>query len=118
MSKTFVYRVIFVEDDEIYEIFAKHVAESEMFGFIIVEDMLFGEKSTVVVDPSEELLKARFSGVRKTFIPMHSVIRIDEVESEGAVKICKKGKNGDNVRHFPANIYTSLENNNNRDTDK
>ena len=39
------------------------VHQSGLLGFIEVEEIVFGEKSSVVVDPSEESLKSEFSGV-------------------------------------------------------
>jgi hypothetical protein len=75
-----------------------------MFGFIEVEELIFGEKTSVVVDPTEENLKTEFEGVKRTYIPMHSIIRIDEVEKEGSAKISEGSENGSNVMPFP--IYT------------
>ena len=63
---------------------------------------MFDEHTTVVVDPSEEKLKSEFEGVTQTIIPMHSIIRIDEVEKRGTPKIADVG---DNVSTFPP-IYT------------
>ena len=40
-----------------------------------------------LVDPSEEKLKAEFQGVKRSYIPMHAVIRIDEVEDSGPARI-------------------------------
>jgi len=105
MSKKTVYKVIFQNQGKIFEIFARSVHEGEMFGFIVVEEIVFGERSSVVVDPSEENLKSEFSGVARTYIPMHSIIRIDEVEKEGASKITDLPENASNVASFPA--YTS-----------
>ena len=65
-----------------------------------IGDIVFGEKTTVVVDPSEEHLKSEFHGVRRTYIPMHAVVRIDEVEKEGVATISK----GDNIAPFPLQI--------------
>lgn len=107
MSKKNVYRVIFMQNDTIYEIYAKHVSESEMFGFVVIEDLLFGEKSSVVVDPTEERLKALFFDVKKTFIPMQSVIRIDEVAKEGHAKISQAAKQSGNVSLFPPSFVPS-----------
>ena len=98
-----VFRITYVQDDEIIEIYAKQVTESDMFGFLVIEEILFGEKSTVVVDPTEERLKAQFNNVIRTYIPMHNVLRIDEVDKEGIAKITKAGAASakGNVRHFP-----------------
>jgi Domain of unknown function (DUF1820) len=58
------YRVTFLNQGKVYEIYARNVAHGEMFGFIEVSDIVFGERSQVVVDPSEESLKHEFSGSR------------------------------------------------------
>jgi hypothetical protein len=102
MSKKPIFRVIFVQNDKIFEMYAKHVTESDMFGFVVIEDLLFGEKSSVVVDPMEEKLKAQFGGVIRTYVPVQSVIRIDEVEKQGQAKMSKKAKGDGNISHFPS----------------
>ena len=94
MAKKTIYKVIFQNQGNIYEIFARSVHEGEMFGFIVVEEIVFGERSSVVVDPSEEKLKSEFNEVSRTYIPMHSIIRIDEVEKEGASKITELPESG------------------------
>src|SRR5690606_26239064 len=75
-----IYRVIFLNQGQIYEIYAAQIYQSELYGFIEVEEFLFGERSQMVVDPSEERLKSEFAGVQRSFIPMHAIIRVDEVE--------------------------------------
>ena len=54
----------------------------------------------MIVDPAEEKLKNEFSAVKRSFIPMQSVVRIDEVEKEGACKISEAPQGG-NVSPFP-----------------
>lgn len=82
-----IYRISFVNQDKVYEVFARQVYESDLYGFVVVEEMVFGTQSTVVIDPGEERLKAEFEAVKRSFIPIHSVIRIDEVEQPGVSKI-------------------------------
>ena len=65
-----------------------------MYGFVVIEDFIFGEKSAIVVDPSEEKLRTEFEGVSSSFIPMHEIIRIDQVEKRGAAKIIDANKAG------------------------
>ena len=84
-----IYKVVFFSNEEIYEIYAEHVYSSDLYGFIVIEGIIFGEKAKVVVDPSEERLKAEFESVSRTYIPMHSVLRIDEVEKAGTSEIRK-----------------------------
>jgi len=110
MPKKPLYKVIFHNQGKIYEIYAKSVHQGAMFGFIEIEKLVFGEKTTVVLDPTEENLKSEFSGVSRTYIPMHSVIRIDEVNKQGTAKITESTGNGENVMPFP--VYTRGEESN------
>lgn len=92
MSEKHIYKVVFVNRDQVYEVYAKSVYQGDMYGFVIVEDFVFGEKSTIVVDPSEEKLRAEFEGVKRSFIPVHEVVRIDQVERRGVAKIISSEK--------------------------
>lgn len=98
-----IYRITFLNKGKVYEVYVKQVYQSDLYGFIEIEDYVFNEKTQVVVDPSEEKLKAEFSGVRRSFIPMQAVIRIDEVEKSGVCKI----SNGDNITPFPVSLVGS-----------
>ena len=87
MSMKTIFRINFVSAGEVYEIYAANVAQGGLFGFIEVEEILFGERSKLLIDSSEERLKTEFEGVQRTFIPLHSVLRIDEVEKAGRGRI-------------------------------
>ncbi|QEQ95690.1 DUF1820 family protein [Neptunomonas concharum] len=82
-----IYRVMFVNQDKVYEVFVNHVFQSDMWGFIQLEGFVFGSKSDLLVDPSEEKLKQQFAEVERSYIPMQAIIRIDEVKKEGVAKI-------------------------------
>lgn len=97
-----IYKVIFLNQGQIYEIYATQIYQGELYGFIEVEEFLFGERAQVVVDPSEERLKNEFADVKRSFIPMHAIIRIDEVEKEGIAKVTEAGSG--NVAAFPVNF--------------
>jgi len=101
MGKTSeIYKIAFLNKGKVYEVFVKQVYQSDLYGFIEVEDFVFDERSQVVVDPSEEKLKAEFNGVKRSFIPIQAIIRIDEVEKSGVGKI----SSGDNISPFPVSI--------------
>lgn len=104
MSDNQIYKVIFHNQGKVYEIYAQNVHPDSMFGFIEVEKLLFGERTSVVVDPTEENLKNEFEGVERTYIPMHSIIRIDDVQKQGTAKITENGSKDGNVMPFP--LYT------------
>jgi hypothetical protein len=96
-----IFKVIFSNQGQVYEVYAKQVSQGELFGFIEVEQLLFGERSKLIVDSSEERLKTEFSGVKRVFIPMHSVVRIDEVEKQGPARITPSEGGTGIVRAFP-----------------
>ena len=87
MSEKHIYKIVFVNREQVYEVYAKSVYQGDMYGFVIVEDFVFGEKSTIVLDPSEDKLRTEFEGVKRSFIPMHEIVRIDQVERRGTAKI-------------------------------
>ena len=104
MATSHIFKVVFVNQGKLYEIYARKVSHGNLLGFIEVEELVFGERSAVVVDPSEERIKAEFEGVKRTYIPMHSVVRIDEVRKQGVSKI--SAYEGSNVAQFPMPVYT------------
>ena len=99
-----VYRVFFQNQGQIYEVYARSIYQSELYGFVEIEDYTFGNKSQVVIDPSEEKLRNEFEGVQRSFIPMHAIVRIDEVEKEGVAKITSS--DGSTVTPFPMPVPT------------
>ena len=58
MAASHIFRIMFVNQGKVYEIYARKVGHGDLFGFIEVEDVLFGERSSVVLDPSEERIKS------------------------------------------------------------
>ena len=82
-----LYRVYFSSEGKAYEIYARKVDGSEMPGFIQVEELVFGERTSVVVDPGDEALRKEFAGVTRLHLPYHAVSRIDEVEKSGPGRV-------------------------------
>ncbi|MBV8144733.1 MAG: DUF1820 family protein [Gammaproteobacteria bacterium] len=108
MATSHIFRIVFVNQGKIYEVYARRVSHGELFGFIEVEELMFGERTSVVLDPSEERIKSEFSGVKRTFLPMHSILRIDEVKKHGTAKITVlEGGSAANVAQFPMPMYSS-----------
>jgi hypothetical protein len=104
MTKKTLYRVTFINHERIFEVYAKRVGQGNLFGFVAIEEILFGETSSIVVDPGQERVKNEFQGVKRTHIPMHSILRIDEVDKEGIAKVTTVTKEN-NVTQFPAPSY-------------
>jgi hypothetical protein len=99
-----LYKVTFMNQGQVYEVFARRVSQGGLLGFVEVEGLVWGEKTTVVVDPSEERLEREFEGVKRSYLPMHSVIRIDEVQKRGQSRITDISKDG-NVAPFPVPYF-------------
>jgi hypothetical protein len=105
MAASHIFKVLFVNQGKVYEIYARKVGHGGLFGFVEVEELVFGERSTVVLDPAEERIKSEFEGVKRTYLPLHSVLRIDEVKKQGVSKITSL--EGGNVTQFPVSMYSS-----------
>ena len=101
MKKSNVYKIKFIQLGEIYEVFARHIYQSEMYGFIEVEEYIFNRDKQLVVDPTSEKLKNEFLNVERSYIPLNSIVRIDEVDGLGEAKITE---NKGQVSPFPLNI--------------
>ena len=106
-----IFKVTFLNKGRVYEVFVKQVYQSDLYGFIGIEDFVFDERTHVVLDPGEEKLKAEFSGVKRSFIPIQAIIRIDEVEQSGVSKI----SSGENITPFPMSIVGGKTDSKNRD---
>ena len=104
MKKSNVYKIKFIQLGEIYEVFARHIYQSEMYGFIEVEEYIFNRDKQLVVDPTSEKLKNEFLNVERSYIPLNSIVRIDEVNETGEAKI---KENKGQVSPFPLNIQPS-----------
>jgi hypothetical protein len=105
MASKPIYRIAFLNQGKVYEIYARRVSQTgALFGFVEVEELVFGARKSVVVDPAEERLQLEFAGVKRTYLPMHYVLRIDEVDKQGTGKITNA--EGGNVAQFPMPVYT------------
>lgn len=105
MSTQRLYRVTFLNQGQVYEVYARKVSHGGMMGFVEIEKLVFGEKTTVLVDPSEEKLKNEFANVERTYVPIHAIVRIDEVNKQGTGRI--HAVSGDSAKIMPFPVYTS-----------
>ena len=94
-----IYKVLFHSQGQVYEVYAHNIYQSDLYGFVEIEDYIFGNRSKMLIDPSEDRLRNEFEGVQRSFIPMHAIVRIDEVEKEGVAKI--SDSKGEKVTPFP-----------------
>jgi|TARA_B110000914_G_C15128778_1_gene293966 hypothetical protein len=102
-SEKHLFRIQFIASGERYELYVREVCQGSMFGFIEIGDFVWDTHTSLVLDPSHEKLKDEFADVTRTYVPMHSVLRIDEVKKQGTSKITTLS---DKVTAFPTPIYT------------
>ncbi len=101
VSRKTIYKIVFLNDSKVYEIYARSVGQSNLLGFVEVEGLLFGERTQVVVDPTEEKLRSEFANVDRTFLPLHAVVRIDQVAKRGTARITAVTAAADKLRLLP-----------------
>jgi hypothetical protein len=105
MAANHIYRIMFVNQGKVYEIYARKISHGSLLGFVEVDELIFGERTSVVLDPGEERIKTEFAGVRRSFLPVQAVLRIDEVLKQGVSKIVAL-EGGASVSPFPTHLYT------------
>ncbi|MFC2992713.1 MULTISPECIES: DUF1820 family protein [Halomonas] len=93
-----IYRVVFHQQEEVWELYAREIFQSDLWGFIEVEEFVFGDASRLVVDPSADKLRHTFEGVIRSYLPLNAIVRIDEVEREGSPRAVKSNSR---VAEFP-----------------
>ena len=100
-----LYKIKFVQQDTIYEIYARYVSEESLMGFIEVEELIFSEQGSDE-DQSEARLRAEFKNVKRCYLPMHTLLRIDEVSKQGKSKVEAVNSTDNNVSHFPGQVIS------------
>jgi hypothetical protein len=103
MSSQHIFKVLFVNQGKVYEIYARKISHGGLLGFIEIDELVFGERAGVLLDPAEERIKSEFEGVKRSYLPLHSVLRIDEVSKRGPSKISEY--EGSNVTPFPSTLF-------------
>jgi hypothetical protein len=95
-----LYKVIFLNHGKVYEIYAKRIAASDLYGFTYVAELSFSTGDGMLVDPAEEKLKEEFAGTSALHLPMHSIVRVEEVAQGGIAKI-RDQHTGEKIMPFP-----------------
>ena len=95
-----LFRIAFLNHGKVYELFCTGVCTSGLFGFVEVSGLVFSEKDSLVVDPTEEKMRDEFDGVEILHLPMHSVLRIEQVKKKGQAVI-RDRESGEKVTPFP-----------------
>ncbi len=95
-----LFRVAFLNHGKVYELYCSGVCSSSLWGFVEVSGLEFGEKDSLVVDPTEEKMRDEFDEVEVLYLPMHSVLRVEQVRKKGQAVI-RDRESGEKVTPFP-----------------
>lgn len=104
--KSKIYKVIFLNQGKVYELFCRSVSSSSMMGFVEVSELVLDTGEGVVVDPIEERMREEFGEVEVLYLPMHSVIRVEQVKKRGQ-SVIRERESGEKVTRFPTDINRS-----------
>ena len=96
-----LYKVTFLNQGQVYELYAGRVASSALWGFIEIAELQFDLREGVLVDPVEERLRGEFADTRSLHLPMHGIVRVEEVEKKGAAAIRDAATGESVVTPFP-----------------
>jgi hypothetical protein len=99
-DKEQLFRIAFLNHGKVYELFCSGVCTSGLLGFVEVSGLQFGDKDSLVVDPTEERMRDEFEGVEILHLPMHSVLRVEQVRKKGQAVI-RDRESGEKVTPFP-----------------
>ena len=100
MAEKRLYKIIFLNNGKVYELFSEGVTSSGLWGFIEVSDLVFDMTEGLVVDPTEEKMREEFKDARVLHLPIQSVLRVEEVAKRGQCLI-RDRKSGEKVTPFP-----------------
>lgn len=95
-----MYKIAFLNQGKVYELFCRQVASSNLYGFIEASKLVFETDDSVVIDPTEERMREEFELTEILFLPVHAVIRIEKVSKRGAC-IIREQTTGEKVTQLP-----------------
>ena len=101
MNTRVLYKITFHNAGKIYELYARRVSSSSLWGYTEVADLVFDVNEGLVVDPTEERLRDEFANTRVLHLPLQSVVRVEEVDRKSPLSIRDAGTGEKVVTPFP-----------------
>ncbi len=100
MTKQKLYKIQFLSQGKTYELYARDVSSSPLWGFTVIRDLVFESGEGMVIDPAEERLREEFCDTQSIHLPMQTILRIEEVKRRGGVAI-RDAASGEKIMPFP-----------------
>jgi hypothetical protein len=95
-----LYKITFLSQGRALELYARHVDTSALWGFTQIGEIEFEHSESIVVDPTEEKLREEFKDTKVLHLPMHCIVRIEEVENRGPLAI-RDATSDEKIMPFP-----------------
>lgn len=102
MSQQKLFRVSFLNHGKVWELYCKGVISSGLWGFVELSDIVFDANDAVVIDPVEDKMRDELGDVEVLHLPMHSVLRVEEVRRKGQ-SVIRERESGEKITPFPVN---------------
>ena len=78
-----LYKVIFMDEEKkVQTLHASVLNPSSFLGLVEISDIVFIDESELIISPDDGKLKSKFKNVERSYIPLNSIIRIDEITLE------------------------------------
>jgi hypothetical protein len=100
MASNPLYKIVFLNNGKVYELYSEGVTSSGLWGFIEVSDLVFETGEGLVVDPTEEKMRQEFESAKVLHLPIPSILRVEEVDKRGQCMI-RDRESGEKVTPFP-----------------
>lgn len=97
-----LYKITFLSQGKMLELYARHVGSSALWGFTEIAEIVFDQAGDgVVIDPTEERLREEFGNTKVLHLPIQCIVRVEEVEKRGPLAIRDAASGEKVVTPFP-----------------
>jgi hypothetical protein len=100
MASKQLFRVAFLNHGKVWELYCQAVVSSGLWGFLEISDIVFDAGDAVVIDPVEEKMRDELGDVEVLHLPMHSVLRVEQVRRKGQ-SVIRDRETGEKITPFP-----------------
>lgn len=95
-----LFRVAFLNHGKVWELYCRGVVSSGLWGFVELSGIEFDTHDAVVIDPVEDKMRDELGDVEVLHLPMHSVLRVEEVRTKGQ-SVIRDRESGEKITPFP-----------------
>lgn len=96
-----LYQVTFLQLGQVYTLYARQVAASDLWGFVRIAELVFDVHDGLVVDPTEDRLRDEFADARVLHVPMQHISSVQEVQRKGKSAIRDAAGGNTVITPFP-----------------